>query len=979
MVESVLAPLPGGSPQAPLHSTVSWLTLAAVRRELGIPKSATSVAASVTTGQPLLPSATVASVPAPAATNTPPVISTVVLGAPNASSGVVTGTVKASDPNGDTLTYKASVASTARGKVTITSAGVFTYTPTSTARHAAAKVGAGPAVTTDTVTVTVTDSKGAAVTQAVSVPVSPRNSAPTATSTVGTPNAATGVVTGKVTGSDADKDTLSYAAPATTAKGAVAINAGTGAFTYTPTVAARQDAGKPTATAADKSDSFTVTVTDGYGGSRAVAVKVAVSPVAQPNGAPVIGSVAVGTPSASSGVVTGTVKASDPNGDTLTYRASVASSARGKVTISSAGVFTYTPTATARHAAAKAGAGPAVTTDTVTVTVTDSKGAAVTQAVSVPVSPRNSAPTATSTVGTPNAATGVVTGKVTGSDADKDTLSYAAPATTAKGAVAINAGTGAFTYTPTVAARQDAGKPTATAADKSDSFTVTVTDGYGGSRAVAVKVTVSPAVQPNQAPVAAAPVVSTPNASTGVVTGSVSATDADGDVVTYIGSTTTGKGTVTVNPNGSFTYTPTAEAQRNAYLPGAPAGDLSDTFTVTASDGYGGSTSVPVNVSVNPLVSYYKTGDVRRDPVTGRIALRTVFPPEQAQPGTGAPGYLNWLIASPNTGALNGFPADFQDWDNLYLVGSTATTTPFNPAVTYSEGAVLRNPQNGAVAIRTIFPEDQGPNLANMAWLVATTSQGGLNVPTSSVQTWDVLFAPNRAPVAATPVVGTPEPSTGVVIGSVSATDPDGDNLTYSGSTTTSKGSVTVAANGNFTYAPTATARENAGKIDATAADKTDNFTVTVTDGKGGTASVPVEVVVRPFLNTGDIIQQPGGTWRAVYAPNVTSWGSNWLGVNPGNGGIWLSDSDVNGWLDVTPPTGAETAGSGPYSAGDIKVPPGSLEGSVTWFAVKTGAPLSNSYSWMTCSVSSACNTASDTDVIAGSPVAQWVDLRLSR
>ena len=113
--------------------------------------------------------------PASAVTNTPPTISSVALSAPNTTTGAVTGTVKASDPNGDKLTYKATVASAAKGKVSITTAGVFTYTPTATARHAAARLGATPAVTTDTVTVTVTDAKGAAITRAVAVPISPRN------------------------------------------------------------------------------------------------------------------------------------------------------------------------------------------------------------------------------------------------------------------------------------------------------------------------------------------------------------------------------------------------------------------------------------------------------------------------------------------------------------------------------------------------------------------------------------------------------------------------------------------------------------------------------------------------------------------------------------------------------------------------------------------------------------------------------------
>ena len=684
----------------------------------------------------------------------------------------------------------------------------------------------------------------------------------------------------------------------------------------------------------------------------------------------------VGTPNAATGVVTGTVTATDPDGDTVTYSAP-ANTAKGTVVIDAAtGEFVYTPTSSARHAAAALTAAESQRADTFTVTVTDERGGKATIAVNVAVSPSNAAPVAgTAVVGSPNDSTGVVTGTLSATDADGDALTYSGSTTTSKGAVVVNAN-GSFTYTPTATARHAAARTGADAGDLTDFFTVIAVDGYGGSASAVVTVVVSPS---NAAPVAGTAVVGSPNDSTGVVTGTLNATDADGDALTYSGSTTTSKGAVVVNANGSFTYTPTAEAQRNAALPGTAAASLSDTFLVTVIDGYGGSISVPVEVSVNPLVSYYVTGDVRRDPVTGRLALRTIFPPEQAQPGTGTPGYLNWLIATTNSGALTGFPADVQNWDNLFLVGSAEPVTPFNPAVTYPEGTALRNPQTGAVAIRTIFPEDQGPNLANMAWLVATTSQGGLNVPTSSVQTWDVLFAPNRAPVAGSPVVGTPDISTGVVTGSVSATDPDGDDLTYSGSITTPKGSVTVAASGSFTYTPTATARQNAGKTGATAADKTDNFTVAVTDGNGGTVGVPVEVVIRSLPKTGDIIQQPGGTWRAVYAPNVTSWGSNWLGVNPGNGGVWLSDSDVYGWLDVVPPTGAETTGSGPYSAGDIKVPPGSVEGSMTWFAVKTGAPLSDSYSWMTCSVTSACNTASDNDVIAGSPIVQWVDLPLSR
>ncbi len=51
----------------------------------------------------------------------------------------------------------------------------------------------------------------------------------------GAPDTSTGVVTGTVARTDADGDTLKYAAPTSTSKGSITINASTGAFTYTPT------------------------------------------------------------------------------------------------------------------------------------------------------------------------------------------------------------------------------------------------------------------------------------------------------------------------------------------------------------------------------------------------------------------------------------------------------------------------------------------------------------------------------------------------------------------------------------------------------------------------------------------------------------------------------------------------------------------------------------------------------------------------
>jgi hypothetical protein len=59
----------------------------------------------------------------------------------------------------------------------------------------------------------------------------------------------------------------------------------------------------------------------------------------------------------------------------------------------------------------------------------------------------------------------------------------------------------------------------------------------------------------------------------------------------------------------------------------------------------------------------------------------------------------------------------------------------------YATGHVKRNTETGAVAVRTVFPDDDASFL-NMAWLVATVGVGAINSPTSSVEAWEDLFVP---------------------------------------------------------------------------------------------------------------------------------------------------------------------------------------------------------------------------------------------
>lgn len=58
--------------------------------------------------------------------------------------------------------------------------------------------------------------------------------------------------------------------------------------------------------------------------------------------------------------------------------------------------------------------------------------------------------------------------------------------------------------------------------------------------------------------------------------------------------------------------------------------------------------------------------------------------------------------------------------------------------MTHLPGHVKRNPDGSAVAIRTVFPEEE-PFLG-MTWLVATISIGAKNATTAEVESWDDIY-----------------------------------------------------------------------------------------------------------------------------------------------------------------------------------------------------------------------------------------------
>jgi VCBS repeat-containing protein len=215
------------------------------------------------------------------------------------------------------------------------------------------------------------------------------------------------------------------------------------------------------------------------GMSDADSIAITVIAINQAPTAPATGSVSTAEDNASAAVAIG---ASDADGDSLTYAIKPgAGPTRGSVSFDQTeGTYTYTPDANSNGS------------DSFTILISDGKGGTAEQVVSVTVDPVNDAPTApaTGSVTTAEDAASAAT-SIGGSDLDGDTLSYAVKegAGAANGTVAFDQSNGTYTYSPNVNF------------NGSDSFTIVISDGNGGSTERVVSVTVTPV---NDAPTAPA-------------------------------------------------------------------------------------------------------------------------------------------------------------------------------------------------------------------------------------------------------------------------------------------------------------------------------------------------------------------------------------------------------------------------------------------------------------------------------------------
>ncbi len=636
----------------------------------------------------------------------------------------VSGSVTGTDVDGDPLTFTKAT-DPAHGSVVVASNGDYTYTPAADYNGL------------DQFTIDIGDGHGGAATVTVNITITAVNDAPTGTGDTKTTLEDT-PVSGSVTGNDTDGDALTFTKATDPTHGNVVVNPD-GTYTYTPAV----NYNGP--------DQFTIDISDGHGGTATVTVNITVTAV---NDAPTGTGDTKTTPEDTP--VSGSVTGTDADGDALTFTKAT-DPAHGSVVVNPDGTYTYAPAADYN--------GP----DQFTIDISDGHGGTTTVTVNITVTAVNDAPSGTGDTKTTTEDT-PVNGAVTGTDADGDVLTFTKATDPTNGSVVVNPD-GTYTYTPAA----DYNGP--------DQFTIDISDSHGGTTTVTVNITVTAV---NDAPTGTGDTKTTPEDTP--VSGAVTGTDADGDALTFTKATDPAHGSVVVNPDGTYTYTPAADYN-------GP-----DQFTIDISDGHGGTTTVTVNITVTAV----------NDAPTGTGDTKTT--PED----------------TPVSGSVTG-----TDVDGDPLTFTKATDPSHGSVVVASNGDYTYTPAT----------DYNGPDQFTID---ISDGHGGTTTVTVNI----TVTAVNDAPTGTGDTKTTPEDTP--VSGSVTGTDADGDALTFTKATDPAHGSVVVASNGDYTYTP--------------AADYNgpDQFTIDISDGHGGTTTVTVNITVTAVndapTGTGDTKTTPEDT-----------------------------------------------------------------------------------------------------------------------
>ena len=712
----------------------------------------------------------------------------------NSATGVLAND---SDADGDTLTVTATV-QPSHGTLNLSTNGSFTYTPNADYHG------------TDTFKYKANDGFGDSAEATVTITVNSINDAPVAASDsydveldgTLTVNADQGVLANDT---DTDDDSLTAAIVSQPDHGTVSFNTD-GSFTYTPTAGYHGD------------DTFTYKANDGTVDSAAATVTINVNaPPAVVDDAYSVDEDGTLTKNAAAGVL-----ANDSDADNDTFTAAVVTQpTHGTLTLNADGSLTYTPDADyhgtdtftyksndGTHDSAEA---------TVTITINSVDDAPVANADSYDV-PVNGQLSVTPTHGL----------LINDSDADGDAFTSTVVTQPAHGTLTLNAD-GSFLYTPDADYHD------------TDTFTYKVNDGTLDSANATVTIninTLGDAIDDNYSTTMNVPL--TVNVANGLLAND---SDTDDDTLWATGVTQPSHGTLTYNADGSFVYTPTTGYH------GA------DSFTYTVDDGYGTSDAATVTINVNavPTVasdaySVDEDGTLTKDAAAGVLAndsdadSDTLTVTVTAEPSHGS------VTLSPD-GSFTYIPdADYHGIDTFSYMANDGTIDSSSATVTITINSVTDDPQaandaytvlpgstlNVSVAEGVLANDTDGDDDSLTATVVDQPANGTLTLATdgsfsyvpdqnfhgTDTFTYKASDGSTDSGVATVTIVVNSPPNAlsdsysvnedGELVVEESAgvlsndSDPESDTLTATVVLQPEHGTLTLNANGSFTYIPQA-------------------------------------------------------------------------------------------------------------------------------------------------------------------------------
>ncbi|MFM9843877.1 MAG: Ig-like domain-containing protein, partial [Dongiaceae bacterium] len=715
---------------------------------------------------------------------------------------------------------------------------------------------------------TVSDGNGGTRTAAITITITGTNDGPVANADAATiAEDAVAPVTGNVLSNDTDVDgdmlTVTTTGPQAGGYGTLTLNAD-GSYSYA------LDSSNPAIQALGVGESLTETfsysISDGNGGTSSATITITITGT---NDGPVANADVATIAEEAIAPVTGNVLTNDTDidGDALAVTTTgLQAGSYGSLTLNGDGSYSYSLD-NANPAVQALGAGETLT-ETFTYFISDGQGGGANSTLTITITGANDGP-----VANPDVATAAeddaapITGNLLTNDTDLDGDALAVTSTGAQagtyGTVTINAD-GTFSYV------LDNANPAVQALGVGDTVTETfsysISDGNGGTSTSTLTIFISGA---NDGPVANADTATIAEDAIAPVTGSLltNDTDAEGDTlsVTNSGTQPGSHGTLTLNGDGSYSY---SLDNSDPAVQGLAVGEiLTETFTYIVSDGNGGTATSTLTITITGTnddpVANADAGTIAEDtiaPVTGNVLTNDTDVDGNA-------------LAVTTTGAQ---------------AGSYGSVT-INADGSYSYALDSANPAVQALGVGETLTETFNYSISD--------GNGGTATSTLTITITGTNDGPVANADAATIAEDAAAPVTGNLLGN--DTDADGDALTVTttGAQTGSYGTISIFGDGSYSYAlDNGNATVQALGVGETL---TETFNYSISDGNGGTSTSTLTITI---TGTNDNPVADDDSYGVTEDGSIT--------INAASG-VLNGDTDIDGdTLTVTAVVGGPSNGT---------------------------------------------------------------------